>query len=168
MLGQLFVLKSEATSQPCVFSNKRKVRVSLPLYIEHVQSGLGLSNEMLAAAYNLLATFLENALVFVLTPFNVQRTVFTSLALVHKFLSEKPVTQFKLAEVSGIPSEELNKCEVAFLKVIEWKLSLGDVDRTLSTMLNHAHGESSSEDEVDLKHLNAEENEEFSELSAFF
>ena len=170
MVSQLFVLQNNAAPGPqsSVFLNKRQFRLSLPLYIEHVQTVLGLSDEMLAAAYNLLAALLESTPEIALNPLNVQKLLFTSLSLVYKLLSENPITQSKLAEVGGIHLDDLNSCEVAFLRAIEWKLSLGDVARTLEIMLAQTQTHSSSDEEGNWKHLKAEENEECSELSAFF
>ena len=155
-----------------VFLHKRPTKVDLGLYAEHLSRQLGLSDDVIALAYWYIVKLKETNPQFQLEALNASRVLLTSVVVACKFAEDDHVLLKNAAKAGGLPVRELVRMEACFLKALGWNLPLGDTSELkaalhvdLSSTADHT---SESDDDEYFAGLSYEDNQEYSELSAFF
>lgn len=100
------------------------------------EKGLSFGLRLLLCGLVLMDRVFERTRVFRLTQINVRRVVITCAMLVSKFGEDQPLQNKFWARISGISLDEINKCEVCILKMLDFnvRVSPGEYTRTATSL----------------------------------
>ena len=152
-----------------IFSLHKPLPMKLEYYVDHFLYQLGLPLENLVNGFLLLENFFEK-----ITIYNIHRLVFTALSLSYKFLTDTPVSNSALEKIGGLRQGELAKLEIVLLIESNWRFHYLNYDAAFELLIDNGNAKTTeieNEDESDYDEdysTGYENNDSFSELSAFF
>eukprot|EP00250_Pteridium_aquilinum_P029831 c40194_g1_i1 orf=2-1072(-) len=115
-----------ARCSPCcyvlAYAYMSKISACLHHYplINHVNHNH--NNNPTAANYN------NNPLLCFISPFNIHRLLITSIMLAAKFMDDSHFNNAYFAKIGGVSTMEMNGLEMAFLKMVEYRLHISPKD----------------------------------------
>jgi hypothetical protein len=137
--------------QPAItfFTSIRTPRIHLSDYITRIASYTERSNEALIISCIYIDRFSQRNPQFQINAFNIHRLVLTAILLAFKFHDDYLTDNHSIANLGGIPTNELNKLELEFLLCIDFKLFVNrpeyiryknQISRFGPLSLAHLHG----------------------------
>lgn len=114
----------ERASQRTCFHCHTPPQISLPEYIARIQKYVQCSHEAFVLSLIYIDRLLARNSGLVLNHLNVHKVVFTSILLAVKFHDDDYQSNKQYSRIAGISLAELNKIEVEFLKMVDWRIEV--------------------------------------------
>ncbi len=100
--------------------------ISVRSYLTRISSLLDCESSIYTMSLVYMDRIVEKTPQLMITPLNVHRLILTSITLAHKFYSDFYYRNTDYAAIGGVSSEDMNKLESRFLKMIGFNLYISN------------------------------------------